>query len=386
MSERRHSFSSLQTLMKCERAYVVRYIEELEKDAPEKVMFLRGTAWHAVITADLLQRGAAAGSLQNFPESIKITGDVNLNVEWSGEEGGHRVPWVKNLVEGGGLLPFTPYAVIEHIRAWEQAQESDRKDEIVADLGAPLHERLLDLWIRHQEKWAEVDARQLPLLVEYEWARQAPNGMTLQGRLDAVVYDQDNCLVIVRDTKTHDSWPSEPDAVLDLMGSQLHLQAWGVAPALRNLTDGTLVPQAVEFDRVRIKKPTTPKLTTKGILSKSVTDFDRYTYTEWCKLPEVIEAGYVFEESVAEKAAADPNAWFRRSLKPLSMQAVTAHVKAAQAQAVRAENLVASEAGIVPSKECAWCPYLSLCRAEIIGGRPEKLIPQDYNLRVIRKD
>lgn len=387
---RRHSYSSLQTLMKCERQYALRFIEGLEKNAPEKLIYMRGHAWHALLAADLMQRGAALNSLRNFPTKLEVLQGLELGIDWQGIEDdwmGRKEPTIIGWdSEGHGPeVPLTPYSVLEHIAVWENAQESERKDEIIAKFGAPLHERLRDLWIRYQLKWGEREAQFLPVLVEFEWDRLAPNGMLLQGRLDSVVFDRENFLCVVRDAKSHDSWPSEPDAVLDLMNSQLHLQAWGCAPALRELTgdweSGPAVPQAVEFDRVRFKKPTTPKLTTKGILSKTVTDFDAYTYGEWCRSDEAIEAGYVFDQEVADKVDADPEAWFRRSMKPLSMKAVEAHVKAAQAQALRAENVVSSEAGIVPSSDCAWCDFLPLCRAEIIGGRPDTFIPADFGLR-----
>lgn len=385
---RRHSYSSLQTLMKCERQYALRFIEELEKDAPEKLIYMRGHAWHALLAADAMQRGAALGSLRNFPDKLEVLHGLNLGIDWNpiSDDFQQRVNPTILAPDGGPEIPLTPWSVIEHVAAWENTQESERKEEIVAKFGAPLHERLRDLWVRYQLKWGEREAQFLPILVEYEWSREAPNGMLLQGRLDSVVFDRENHLTIVRDAKTHDSWPSEPDAVLDLMNSQLHLQAWGVAPALRELTGdweaGPTVPQAVEFDRVRFKKPTEPKLTTKGILSKAVTDFDGYTYKEWCLSQGTSEhSDYEFEQEVYDKAEANPDAWFQRSMKPLSMRAVEAHVKAAQAQALRAEKVVSSEAGIVPSSDCAWCEFLPLCRAEIIGGRPDTFIPADFGLR-----
>jgi hypothetical protein len=367
----RYSYSSLQTLAQCERKFALRHIEGLESDKPTPLAPLRGTAWHAVIQADLVRRGAQRNTLLYRPDTIKILDDLTVTIDWT-VSGTPTIP----APHFGPETELTPELVIAHVRAWENDQESDRKDAMAAEYGASLAERLQDLWIRYRIHYGnETDQ---VLLTEYEWAREAPNGELLQGRVDAVVFREDLGLVIARDYKTHESWPSEADHVLDLMDSQLHLQAWGVAPLLK---EHGLIPQAVEFDRVRFKKPTLPKLTTKGALNKSVKDYDGYTYRQWCNSAEAKEAGYEFDQEVFDKAEENRDAWFRRSMKPLSMRAVEAHVKSAQAAVVRAKSLDPATATLVPSKACGWCEFLSLCRAEIIGGRPEHFVPADYNLR-----
>lgn len=361
----RYSYSSLQTLAQCERKYALRHIEELEKAGPDSLAPMRGTAWHALIQAYLIRQGALRGTLLAKPTEIKILNDLVLAIDWT--TGTPTIP----APMFGPETELTPDLVVAHVRAWEAEQESDRRDEIVAEYGASLADRLTELWVRYRLHYT--NENDIVLLSEYEWSRVAPNGALLQGKVDAVVIREEMGLCIVRDYKTHESWPSEGDAVLDLMDSQLHLQAWGVAPLLK---EHGFTPQAVEFDRLRFKKPTEPKLIKSGALSKSVTDFDSWTYKRFCA-----ENGLEVDETVVAKCDADDKAWFRRSMKPLSMKAITAHVKSAQVQARRAEALDPDTATLVPSKACGWCEFLSLCRAEIIGGRPEEFIPQDYNLR-----
>lgn len=361
----RYSYSSLQTLAQCERKYALRHIEELESDKPDPLAPMRGTAWHAVIQAYLIRQGALRGSLLEKPDHIKILNDRVLAIDWT--TGSPTIP----APQFGPETELTPDLVIAHVRDWEKDLDGERRDLLVKEYGASLADRLTELWVRYRLHYA--NENDIVLLSEYGWSREAPNGMLLQGRVDAVVIREEMGLCIVRDYKTHESWPSEGDAVLDLMDSQLHLQAWGVAPLLK---DHGLAPQAVEFDRLRFKMPTQPKLTTKGVLSKSVTDFDSWTYKRFCA-----ENGLEVDETVVAKCDADDKAWFRRSMKPLSMKAITAHVKAAQVAAKRAEALDPNTATLVPSKACGWCEFLNLCRAEIIGGRPDHFVPQDYSLR-----
>lgn len=364
----RHSYSALQTLAQCERKYALRFIEELEADRPDRPAPLRGTAWHGVIQAHLLSLGAHKRSLLVRPNKIQLVRGTDLTINWADQF----CPTVAG-PDFGPEMPLDALSMIGHYRAWWNAQETDYREEMEADYGAPLPDRLLDLYRRYMLFYANDDKRYDPLITEYEWAREAPNGILLQGRVDAVLVDNELGLVTVRDYKTHDSWPSESDAVVDLMDSQLHLQSWGVAPLLK---EHGLLPQAVQFDRLRFKKPAEPKLTTKGILSKTTTDFDSYTYTNWCTAN-----GVEIDPKMVETCDAKTEAWFRRSTKPLSMRSVEAHVKSAQRQAKRAETLDPETATLVPSKACGWCDFVSLCRAEIIGGRPQDFVPQDYGLR-----
>lgn len=367
----RYSYSALQTLAQCERKYALRFLEELEADRSDRPAPLRGTAWHGVIQAHLLSLGAHKRTLLVRPDKIQLVKGVDLDINWDDEFS----PQVMG-PDFGPEMPLNALVMISHYRSWWDHQETDYREEMEREYDGSLPDRLRDLYYRYMLFYQGDDQRYDPLLTEYEWSREAPNGKLLQGRVDAVVYDNELGLVTVRDYKTHASWPSEGDAVLDLMDSQLHLQAWGVAPLLR--AAGHL-PQAVQFDRLRFKKPTAPKLTLKGVMSKSVTEFDTYTYLNWCRENEV-----EVDPKVVETCDAKTEAWFRRSTKPLSMRSIEAHVKAAQAAAIRADALDAATATLVPSKNCGWCDYLSLCRAEIIGGRPVQFIPQDYNLRKIR--
>ena len=67
---KKHSYSSLQTLARCEKKYAYSYIEGYISARPESPAQLRGNAWHALCQADLLARGARAGSLLHRREAL----------------------------------------------------------------------------------------------------------------------------------------------------------------------------------------------------------------------------------------------------------------------------------------------------------------------------
>ncbi len=386
----RHSYSALQTLQACERRYAYQYRENYAPAKPSSPAQLRGNAWHAVLQADMLVRGAVQGSLLIKPDEIRVFDGLKLDLRWNLGD----APEVRT---ADGWETLTPASVCEAVGWWEETQlDSEERELYQAEFGADLSDRLENLYTRYCERWGTEDATQAPLLTEVKWTRLAPNGRELMGYTDAVLWDRERALVVVRDSKSHDSWPSESDAVIDLMDSQLHLQAWGLAPLLRELSDGKLNPQALEFDRVRFKKPATPELTQKGTLAKSTSDYDAYTYRNWCATkprPEPTEVAkrkgitredlplYELDEAVLAGLEADRDKFFRRSMKPLSMRAVTHHVTAAMTQADRAEKVDSKTAGISPGKHCGWCPFLNLCRATIIGGTPEPLVLADWGLK-----
>lgn len=364
----------------CARRWVYRYKDGLRKDTPQNLSAIRGSAWHAVQAAALIERGLDKGSMLYVPKTIEVIDGLEIDL----------------LCSRGQVVA----KVLEAVETWEGEQDSLYRDQMTEEYGAPLSERLRAVHERYTAHWADEDAHQHPLLVEWSWAREFPNGRWGTGRVDAVLYDEEQDLVIVRDSKSHASWPRHSDVVLDLMGSQNHLGAWGLAPDLRRLSGSqALVPQAVEFDRVRFKMPTAPVLTQAGGLSKSVTDFDAQTYREFCATsprPEPTAAAlkkgktwddmpvYHLEQEVLDRVeqADREGAWFRRSLKPLSMHAVTAHVTSLQAAAERAETLTYESAVLSPSPDCQFCEFSQLCRAEIVGGKIpyEDIELSDYGL------
>lgn len=386
----RYSYSSLSELQQCERRWAYRYIENYESDKPKSPAATRGTAWHALLQSHWLQHGHDIGSLLQYPNDIQVTEDLKLPVKI--DERGALV--VRMPGPGMGDWPVEPAVVIEAVAwYWEQRDEAWQEQHLAA-YGAPLADRLEDAWERYQERWGKTLTAMQPLLTETRWTRVAPNGMELMGYVDLVFWDPAVDMVVVGDIKSHESWPSEPDHVLDLMDSQTHLQAWGIAPLLREL--GSRAPEAVEYDRWRSKKPATPQLTQTGQLSKSVTDYDAYTYRRWCetnprpvltaaalakgKTPEDMPV-YRLDEAVYAELLEDKDSFFRRSRRPVSLPTIKAHVLAAQAQAKRAAAVETKTAPISPSKACGWCFAVHLCRAEMVGGTPEPLVLSDYGLR-----
>lgn len=366
------SYSSLSTFRDCRRKFAYRYVDNLTKDSIAGPPLLIGSWFHSVLAVDALRRGIEADSLLHIEDSLSLVDDVEVRLD----------PQARTLTRPGATLPMEAESVIRIASTWWTTLESERRDEVEDALSAPLPDRLDDLLRRYRDRWAEETETEEPLLVEYWWRREVPgHAVVLNGRGDVIYRDRRRGIVVVRDHKLVGRWPSEPDAVLDLMDSQLHLYAWGSAAALAEVAAGSGKEppniSAVEYDRLRYKRPAVPRLTQKGNLSKSVTDFDLPTYIEFTE-GEGIEP----DQTVVASLAADKDRFFRRRLTPINRNAIREHLRAAVADAVEAEKIYDStSAPRSPSNRCAWCDFLQLCRAQLVGSVEEEYDPQAFGLR-----
>lgn len=373
MKELRHSYSSLHLFHRCPRAWAYRFIAGYEPIGREGSLHqLRGQAFHSLLEADLLQRGAAAGSLLIRPDKITLVPGLSLGINWQ-TQGIPTIPTVDLATE----IELGPLSVLSWIRDWESGLDPDLR-KLMTDLYEDtLANRLHDLWLRYLNHYGAEMSNFLPMLTEYEWAREAPNGKLLQGRLDCLGYNTTLGLIELRDAKTNESWPMHSDEVVELYDSQLHLSAWGVAPVLREHADFIMdkfneanpLPRLTTYDRIRWKKPTEPRLTAKGALDKRVSDFSPEGYKAFFETPEALEAGVQMDETVYNGLSA-PGKWFRRKSAPVNINIISTHIYGLQDLAARATDTTLENALLVPSSDnCARCEFQHLCEAELRGGR-----------------
>lgn len=337
-------------------------LERIEADvAPERDF---GSWWAALRAAEALERGRSLQSLKWVPETVSATE-------------GHEWP---------GATVTTAEVLAGSEASWRRINLVDQ--QVWLDrLGGSLPERLRALFVRWQDQWAEERATERPLAAEMGWERDlGETGYRLVGYVDEVFLDTKRNVVVVRDDKTAKSLATQTVAD-DMMDSQLQFYAWGASPEVSSWGLGSI--QAVAYDRARSVAPKSPVLTLAGSLSKSVTDFDRTTYVEWARGPEGLgvpypgrkkdgsDAGlYVAEEEVIQRLSSPSavSAWFQRTLTPLNVNIVRAHLQAALDTArdmtrtkERMETVHEAQRNL--SAACRWCDYVALCRAQMVGGR-----------------
>jgi hypothetical protein len=384
------SHSALVEHRMCPQRWYYSHVRKLEKYDPEDpgVEKDMGSWWHLIRAADSLERGRQHGSLQRVPDGLEIPEGISAQY----------------------LLheDATPNEVMRLADTWWKHQPSHVREAWDARLGEGLPERLSYVYDRWQSEWASELAMERPLAVELRWERSLPPATDIGGRsymlnapevilvgyVDEIYRDTRRNIVVARDHKA----PKTLDAATvadDMMDSQLQFYAWGAAPIVHSWGQGKI--KATGYDRVRTKKPTTPVVTQMGSLSKSVSDFDLYTYQQWAasqprfsgRKADGSQAGvYKVDESMLEKLDS-PSArlnWFQRTLTPLNANLILVHLRAAVDSAMDmalsyARAQATNEAARNLTKACRYCPFVGLCRSEMVGGSGGFEL-EDFHLRV----
>jgi hypothetical protein len=428
------SNSSLSVVRVCERKFAYKYPLKVKPVDRESSAMLLGSWWHALRAIDSTERGIKHESLLK-PTTPRSTGDSGLTLVPDGTD-----LLVKGL-QGStdlGRLSLSAGSVLIAASAWWAEQTSEKADEYLAKWGASLPDLLDGLNSRWLDHYAEALPSQRPLLVEQKWERQVGNtDLYLIGYTDEVQHDLSKGVTVVVDWKSHASWPSESESVLDLMDSQLHLYAWGVSALL---ADTKYSVQALTYDRVRVKNPATPTLTKTGNLSKATTDYDLWSYLRWVETGPTYERykkdvtedeleialyaeanlrvtadGVTLDEALSYVKPSDlwqhidlnatitepspkvveslsgfdvQDKFFRRHLVPVNVSVIKAHLRAAvsgyeQGNRVRADVKAGKDIARSPGKACAWCEYLPVCKAEMFGDVSGSADPASFNLKAL---
>lgn len=386
MIERTH-YSGLTLHRKCPQAYVYRYVDRLEASSEQPIVARDfGSWWHAVVAAESLTLGRAAGSLRYVPEVIT---SVDGGPQWPGDS-------------------IEVVDVLSDADKWWRGLSSEDRETWIEWLGQDVPSRLTGLLTRWRDQWSDQFEHEEILAVELPWQREIPGtGTTMVGTVDLVYRDTRRNMIVIRDHKTIND-PSNRSSVDDMMDSQLALYSWGAAPIINSWGMGGV--KALAYDRVRSIAPKAPQVTASGGLSKSVTAYDLQTYLEWAAGPdgqgvpwgkqgEYFKSGprkdqpkfgrYTAEEKVIEHLStpAQRAKWFQRTLTPININLVRTHLRAAIQTAKDAALTVkrAEANGEAPrnitAMGCKFCEYLDLCRAQMIGGPDGQYDPADYGLQ-----
>jgi hypothetical protein len=386
------SHSALELHRKCPQAWQYRYLRGLTEIEGEKDVHLElGTWWLALRALDAVNRGQELGTLKSAPRVIQTPDGAPDLIRSSSGTGWAYVRKDQTDERVESLADF-----MELIKVWWKTLKGDIQEAWTEKLGVhpALHLHRMDL--RFWNRWGEDIAAEEPIAVELKFRRQLPGVDTvLGGYIDEIYRDNRRGLIVARDVKTANSIVADSED--DMMDSQLQLYAWGASPLVKTWIGRGI--NAVGYDRIRSKPPTTPVVTQSGTLSKTVSDYDLATYIEWAerhptypgRKKDGSQAGvYEIEQAVIDKLSlpAMRDVWTQRSRTPLNRNIVRAHLQAAidtqrAAEQTSARVAASGEAARNLSRMgCKWCSFQHLCRAEMIGGPNNDFLPEEYGLRV----
>ena len=365
--------SSLGTYRSCPKKYEYSSLRRLRPAAVTDLITREfGSWWHALRAADAIARARQQAEPALYLPTELTTGDK------------------------GPVIPVTPTLVASDVllaaqRQWNSGMTAAEKDAWVEKMGAPLPDHLAEMDRRWQAAWGDDQANEVVLAVEvYVEVPIGDTGVVLRGRVDEVYRDLRLGLVVVRDHKTNGTIASA-EALDDLLDSQLHLYAWGVAVQLG------IDVKAVGYDRARSKPAAQPAVTKAGKLSASVTDYDLDAYLvftdEPVPFPGLKKDGsgagvYERDPKVVEKlqTPGERDKWNRRTLDPVNPRMIRGHlqeaVATAEAQAEAQRRFNDPSRGPIARNlsrnGCKGCDFVHLCLDEMRTNR--RLEPEAYGL------
>lgn len=364
--------SSLGTYRACPKKYEYSSLRRLRPaDMAPLITRELGSWWHALRAAGSIHRSRTQETPALYlPETIS-TGDM-----------GPEIPVTDNLVAADVITVAAKFWV---------AMPFDMQERWVEKMGAPLPEHLMEMDRRWEAAWGDDHDNEEVLAVEVQF--EVPigdTGVVLRGRVDEVYRDKRLGLIVIRDHKTNGTIASA-EALDDLLDSQLHLYAWGVAKQLG------IDVKAVGYDRARSKPAAQPAVTKAGKLSASVTDYDVHAYlaftAEPVEFPGLKKDGsgagfYECDEKVVERlqTPGERDKWNRRTLDPVNPRMIRGHlqeaVATAEAQAEAQRRFNDPSRGPIARNlsrnGCKSCDFVMLCLDEMRTNR--RLEPEAYGL------
>lgn len=224
--------------------------------------------------------------------------------------------------------------------------------------------------------YKERDANIKVLATELEFEVDLGNGHTYGGIIDLIYEDETG--VWVRDYKTVKQIPDPEDLYMDV---QIFMYFYAAKELGYN-------PVGVEFDHLRTKVPTQPRLLKNGTLSKDKSiDCDVVTYFEAVKSHGLNPQDYADMVEPLKKKV-----FYKRTRIPVKK--VTLDIMRGEAMATLGEyeqlQIAAEQLGdrayyLFPRnmmrQRCSWdCDYFKLCFSELAGMDTSGLIDEEYEM------
>lgn len=193
-------------------------------------------------------------------------------------------------------------------------------------------------------------------LAEHEFEVPLVKGVNLKGKIDAFMRDKEDRIWLV-EHKSHKEIPNEDVRFRDLQTVTYSHPEVLKAMNLKRL-DGVL------WDYVRSKPPSIPDLLKSGELSKARIDTFQSIYKAAIKKNKLNEDDY---KEVLKSLEGSEKNFFKRIYMPLN----SSMAKKLTEDTVQTALEIVERSGFDKTrnitKDCSWCSYEPLCRAELTG-------------------
>lgn len=202
-------------------------------------------------------------------------------------------------------------------------------------------------------------------LAEHEFLVEICKGIVLKGKIDAIMRDPEG-RVWMTEHKTHKQIPTDSFRFRDLQ-TVIYTDA---APKI-----GIKQIDGVLWDYIRSKPPSVPELLKNGTLSKKKIDTLADVYLEAIKSNKLKPKDYA--DKIKELDGSERN-FFKRIFMPLNEELAKQLMK----ETVETAKEMCEKAGIDKTrsinKDCDWCSFEPLCRAELLGIDADFIRKKEY--------
>jgi hypothetical protein len=200
--------------------------------------------------------------------------------------------------------------------------------------------------------WYNRKERQRTIAVEVEFHLDMGD-YYLHGFIDRIYEDLDTGLIIVQDHKTVDDLPDE--SAFHTMDPQTTIYFRGAQEALG------VQAQAVEFNYIWSSAPSFPSQNQNGSISKSAISTDYPTLRQWLD-----DHGFDAKDYTDLLVPLYKQSPFLRRYRLPRQDLVTNKIIA---DADRSAHEILNHEYVIRdiSRQCNWCPYMQVCRAELFG-------------------
>jgi hypothetical protein len=259
-----------------------------------------------------------------------------------------------------------PSIVLKKYRAETKKMFSAEVDDylqIIKDAEA-LMEHYFSYYAKDNMKFIAIKGK----LAEHEFEVPITKGIILKGKIDAFMRSKDK-RVWLTEHKSHKEIPSEDIRWRDIQTATYY----EVTGAL-----GIKQVDGILWDYVRSKPPSVPELLKNGGLSKAKIDTLPSVYMDAIKEHKLNPKDY---KEILDNLRGREENYFKRVFMPISSDLTALLMKETIQTAQEMQDRGKSDCTRNISRDCSWCSYEGLCRAELMGLDADFIRSKEFTIK-----
>lgn len=243
------------------------------------------------------------------------------------------------------------------------SSERDAYMEIINDVDL-LMDGYFNYYAKDKIKFVAIKGK----LAEHEFEVPLTKGINIKGKIDAINRTSDS-RVWLTEHKSHKEIPTEDVRFRDL---QTVIYA-SILPTL-----GIKTVDGVLWDYIRTKPPTIPGLLKSGELSRAKIDTLPSVYRTEIKRNKLKESDY---KEILKSLENNERNFYRRVYMPMNIKLSNQLLSEVIITAKEIQEKGGIDCTRNITKDCSWCEFESLCRAELTGMDADFIRKKEFQVK-----